>query len=105
MNGGTRRVASPSGGSTLITSAPRSASIRPHSGPETTRDTSTTRVPESGAAPSVTIGPFYRVANSLARMGDPIVATAAGRVRGVAVGPEGAGVLAFKGVPYGAPTS
>ena len=35
-------------------------------------------------------------------MSEPIVVTSAGRVRGVA---EGRGVLAFKGVPYGADTT
>ena len=47
-NGGTGRVRSPEGGSTLITSAPRSASTRPQIGPEKIRVRSTTRMPSSG---------------------------------------------------------
>ena len=47
-NGRAVRVTSPSGGSTLVTSAPRSASSRPHSGPETTRERSSTLIPASG---------------------------------------------------------
>ena len=43
-----RRVRSPSIGSTLITSAPMSASIMPHVGPMTMCVNSTTRSPASG---------------------------------------------------------
>src|SRR5574343_379425 len=43
------RVRSPSGGSTLITSAPRSASTRPQAGPMTMWLNSTTRRPSSGS--------------------------------------------------------
>ena len=41
-------VLSPPGGSTLITSAPRSARIIPHVGPITMCVNSTTRIPSSG---------------------------------------------------------
>src|SRR2546421_2566900 len=47
-----RRVLSPSSGSTLITSAPRSASIRPHEGPITMCANSTTRTPSSSGTKS-----------------------------------------------------
>ena len=46
--------------------------------------------------------PAALVADVTIVMGDPIVATTAGRVRGLAVGAD---VLAFKGVPYGATTA
>src|SRR6185437_1309190 len=50
MNGGPQaRVSSPSGLSTLITSAPRSASVCPIVGPASTRASSTTRTPASAA--------------------------------------------------------
>src|SRR5579884_2093601 len=39
---------SPSGGSSLTTSAPRSDIMRPANGPDTTRDRSRTRMPKSG---------------------------------------------------------
>src|SRR5688572_15622714 len=44
-------------------------------------------------------------APTVAAMADPIVVTTAGRVRGTAVAAGAAAVLAFKGVPYGAPTT
>src|SRR3954468_14296586 len=47
-----RRVLSPSSGSTLITSAPRSASIKPHEGPITMCANSTTRTPSSSGTES-----------------------------------------------------
>src|SRR5947207_5327839 len=47
-----RRVLSPSSGSTLITSAPRSASIRPQEGPITMCANSTTRTPSSNGTES-----------------------------------------------------
>src|SRR2546421_7612040 len=47
-----RRVLSPSSGSTLITSAPRSASIRPQEGPITMCANSTTRTPSSSGTES-----------------------------------------------------
>src|SRR5581483_3280678 len=47
-----RRVLSPSSGSTLMTSAPRSASIRPHDGPITMCANSTTRTPSSSGTES-----------------------------------------------------
>src|SRR6267378_6904005 len=47
-----RRVLSPSSGSTLITSAPRSASSRPHEGPITMCANSTTRTPSSSGTES-----------------------------------------------------
>src|SRR5262245_26033038 len=46
--GGTRRAISPSGCSTLITSAPKSARMQPHIGPAQVVVTSTTRRPASG---------------------------------------------------------
>src|SRR5687767_555895 len=47
-----RRVLSPAGGSTLITSAPRSASTSPQDGPITMCANSTTRTPSSGSTKS-----------------------------------------------------
>src|SRR5438270_1591130 len=47
-----RRVLSPSSGSTLITSAPRSASISPQEGPITMCANSTTRTPSSSGTES-----------------------------------------------------
>src|SRR3954463_16501653 len=47
-----RRVLSPSSGSTLITSAPRSASISPQDGPITMCANSTTRTPSSSGTES-----------------------------------------------------
>src|SRR5712692_2404374 len=47
-----RRVLSPRSGSTLITSAPRSASTRPQDGPITMCANSTTRTPSSGSTES-----------------------------------------------------
>src|SRR5919197_686545 len=47
-----RRVLSPSSGSTLITSAPRSASMRPQEGPITMCANSTTRTPSSSGTES-----------------------------------------------------
>src|SRR6267378_1589264 len=47
-----RRVLSPSSGSTLITSAPRSASSSPHEGPITMCANSTTRTPSSSGTES-----------------------------------------------------
>src|ERR1044071_2677880 len=47
-----RRVLSPAGGSTLITSAPRSASTSPQEGPITMCANSTTRTPSSGSTES-----------------------------------------------------
>src|SRR4029079_1487510 len=45
------RVRSPSGGSTLMTLAPKSTSAFPHDGPDSTRDRSSTCTPASGLAP------------------------------------------------------
>src|SRR5689334_14633563 len=47
-----RRVLSPSSGSTLITSAPRSARTSPHDGPTTMCENSTTRTPSSSGTES-----------------------------------------------------
>src|SRR5206468_12078684 len=47
-----RRVLSPRSGSTLITSAPRSASTSPQEGPMTMCANSTTRTPSSGSTES-----------------------------------------------------
>src|SRR3954468_14571747 len=47
-----RRVLSPSSGSTLITSAPRSASMSPHDGPITMCANSTTRTPSRSGTES-----------------------------------------------------
>src|SRR5690242_9096971 len=51
--GNAARDTSGRGGSILITSAPRSASVRAHSGPASTREKSTTLSPSSGPAMSV----------------------------------------------------
>src|SRR5688572_11154669 len=48
-----RRVLSPSSGSTLMTSAPRSASTSPQVGPMTMCANSTTRTPSSGSTESL----------------------------------------------------
>src|SRR4029077_59455 len=47
-DGNARREMSGRGGSILMTSAPRSRSVRAQSGPASTREKSTTRMPESG---------------------------------------------------------
>ena len=53
-SGGTvRRVSSPVGFSTFTTSAPMSASIRPHTGPAMMCASSMTRIPERGPLLSV----------------------------------------------------
>ena len=52
------RVRSPSGGSTLITSAPRSASALPHDGPDSTRDRSSTPTPASGRFACTAFGSY-----------------------------------------------
>src|SRR5712691_11010670 len=48
FEGKAKRETSGVGGSTLITSAPRSSSVRAHSGPASTREKSTTRIPLNG---------------------------------------------------------
>jgi hypothetical protein len=48
LSGGHWRMASPSGGSILMTSAPKSASSMPQKGPEAIWQHSTTRTPASG---------------------------------------------------------
>ena len=60
--GNEKRVMSPSGGSTLMTSAPMSASIRPQCGPESTRGevehahaVEGTRAPGGPAPPVATV--------------------------------------------------
>src|ERR1700738_1464134 len=51
--GNAARDTSGRGGSILITSAPRSASVRAHNGPASTREKSTTLSPSSGPAMSI----------------------------------------------------
>src|SRR5208282_6860041 len=48
VDGNANRETSGRGGSILMTSAPRSRRVRAHSGPASTREKSTTRMPESG---------------------------------------------------------
>src|ERR1700754_428179 len=48
VDGNAKRETSGLGGSTLITSAPRSCNVRAHSGPASTREKSTTRRPLRG---------------------------------------------------------
>src|SRR5260370_28503496 len=48
VDGNAKRDTSGRGGSTLMTSAPRSRSVRAQSGPASTREKSTTRMPERG---------------------------------------------------------
>src|SRR6267378_6783633 len=48
VEGNAKRETSGRGGSILITSAPRSSNVRAQSGPASTREKSTTRMPESG---------------------------------------------------------
>ena len=60
------RMTSPSGGSSFTTSAPRSASMRPQIGPDTTCERSSTRIPWSGRPSSdpVIVGPLVRAVDS-----------------------------------------
>jgi len=51
-----KRVRSPFGGSTLMTSAPRSVSARVAWGPASTRVKSSTRTPSSGRTITLTLG-------------------------------------------------
>src|SRR5688572_25884374 len=62
-----RRVLSPPGGSTLITSAPRSPKIMPQVGPITMWVNSTTRMPDSGRRGAR--GDFFRAARALGAAG------------------------------------
>src|SRR6516225_2207528 len=48
VDGNAKRDTSGRGGSILMTSAPRSSKVRAQSGPASTREKSTTRMPESG---------------------------------------------------------
>src|SRR5215469_6764776 len=48
VDGNAKRDTSGRGGSILMTSAPRSSKVRAQSGPASTRQKSTTRIPESG---------------------------------------------------------
>src|SRR5215470_13964895 len=48
VEGNAKRETSGLGGSILMTSAPRSTKVRAQSGPASTREKSTTRMPESG---------------------------------------------------------
>src|SRR6266478_7359437 len=48
VDGNAKRETSGLGGSTLMTSAPRSCNVRAHSGPASTREKSTTRSPLRG---------------------------------------------------------
>src|SRR3954470_19672964 len=48
VDGNAKRDTSGLGGSILMTSAPRSSNVRAHSGPASTREKSTTRMPERG---------------------------------------------------------
>src|SRR5258707_7868295 len=48
VDGNAKRDTSGLGGSTLMTSAPRSCKVRAHSGPASTREKSTTRIPLRG---------------------------------------------------------
>src|ERR1700747_2726702 len=48
VDGNAKRDPSGRGGSILMTSAPRSSNVRAQSGPASTREKSTTRMPESG---------------------------------------------------------
>src|SRR5271170_5599446 len=48
VDGNAKRETSGRGGSILMTSAPRSSNVRAQNGPASTREKSTTRMPESG---------------------------------------------------------
>src|SRR3954469_10926688 len=52
VEGNAKRDTSGLGGSILTTSAPRSCKVRAHSGPASTREKSTTRIPFKGPAMS-----------------------------------------------------
>src|SRR5215472_10367651 len=54
VDGNAKRDTSGRGGSILMTSAPRSSKVRAQSGPASTREKSTTRMPESGPLMSAT---------------------------------------------------
>src|SRR5689334_24025345 len=72
------RVRSPSSGSTLMTSAPRSASTMEHEGPMTVWPISSTRIPASGSSPPLRSGAFMPSASPLlARRGAQLRQTAA----------------------------
>ena len=72
-----KRVRSPAGGSTLITSAPRSDSIRVQCGPARTRDRSRTRTPSRGP---LTAG-HRRSPAGQATMGTPVISSTTSRGR------------------------
>src|SRR5215472_1770396 len=66
--GNAKRETSGRGGSILMTSAPRSSNVRAQSGPASTREKSTTRMPESGPLMSAP-GEFGKARASLAGRG------------------------------------
>src|SRR6516225_1667276 len=70
VDGNAKRETSGRGGSILITCAPRSRSVRAQSGPASTREKSTTRMPESG--PLISAPREFRKARAvLAERGQP----------------------------------
>src|SRR5215217_2487294 len=86
MKGGPqRRVSSPSGLSTLTTSAPRSASTCPAHGPARIRASSTTLSPASGA---ITRRPRTRSAQSVAQARGHLAAVPGELVHDLAMQPD-----------------
>src|SRR5215472_6679070 len=68
VDGNAKRDTSGRGGSILVTSAPRSSNVRAQSGPASTREKSTTRMPESGPLMSAP-GEFGKARAVLAERG------------------------------------
>src|SRR5215469_6380178 len=70
VDGNAKRETSGRGGSILMTSAPRSSRVRAQSGPASTREKSTTRMPESGPLISAP-GEFGEAGTVVAERGQP----------------------------------
>src|SRR5262252_256243 len=70
VDGNAKRETSGLGGSILMTSAPRSSRVRAQSGPASTREKSTTRMPESGPLISAP-GEFGEAGTVVAERGQP----------------------------------
>src|SRR5580704_5989443 len=70
VEGNAKRDTSGRGGSILMTSAPRSSNVRAQRGPASTREKSTTRMPESGPLTSAP-REFGEAGAVLAERGEP----------------------------------
>src|ERR1700751_184615 len=80
VDGNAKRDTSGRGGSILMTSAPRSSEVRAQSGPASTREKSTTRMPESGPLMSAPCE-FGEAGAVLAERGQPDLEVLGGRDR------------------------